>query len=98
DIARGIVIASLSDKSLNEDFNIGTNKETKMIELAKMLWDICKMKESFKVKYVSGFKHDIKRRVPDVSKISKILGFSPEIELIEGLREYVDWYRTKSLK
>jgi UDP-glucose 4-epimerase len=93
DLARGIVMATFSDKAKNEDFNIGTNVETKMIDLAKILWLLCDKKKEFKVNLVEGFKHDIKRRVPDVSKAKQILGWEQKIEFKEGLIEFVDWLK-----
>jgi len=93
DIARGIVMAMESEKAINQDFNIGTDKETKMIELAKLLWQLCGKKEPFKAKYLPGFKYDIKKRIPDVSKAKNISGWYPKIELEDGLMEVVDWLK-----
>ncbi|MEK6917061.1 MAG: SDR family NAD(P)-dependent oxidoreductase, partial [Nanoarchaeota archaeon] len=52
DIAKGIVTAMESDKAVNEDFNIATDRETKMIDLAKILWQLCGRKDEFKVNFV----------------------------------------------
>lgn len=31
------------DKAENEDFNIGNEEEVKIIDLAKMIWDLCEV-------------------------------------------------------
>ena len=36
---------------------------------------------------------DVKRRVPDKTRMKKILGVEPEIDLREGLQRTVAWFR-----
>lgn len=93
DIAAGITLAMESEKGENEDFNIGSEKEIKMLDLAKLLWKKCNVKKSFKVKYVSGFKYDIKRRVPSSRKAAKILDWKPERKLEKELPVIIEWVR-----
>lgn len=93
DLARGIIMVMESKKAENQDFNIGNSEETKMIDLAKKLWRLCGQKRPFKVKYVKGFKFDVKRRIPNVQKVKKIVGWQPEITLEKGLSEVVAWLR-----
>lgn len=93
DIAAGIILAMESEKGENEDFNIGSEKEIKMIDLAKLLWKKCNVKKSFKVKYVTGFKYDIKRRVPSSRKAAKILGWKPKKRLEKELTVIIEWVR-----
>ncbi len=91
DLANSIVMAMESEKTVNDDFNIGSDKETKMIDLAEILWTLCKRKEDFKVKFIEGFKHDIKKRIPDVTKANTVLGWHPKTKFEEGLKEVVKW-------
>ncbi|NTV23792.1 MAG: NAD-dependent epimerase/dehydratase family protein [Nanoarchaeota archaeon] len=87
DVARAIVLATESGAAENQDFNIGTEEETRIIDLARMLWKICGEKGEFQPKFIKGFEHDIRRRVPDSSKARKLLGWAPEIGLEHGLME-----------
>lgn len=96
DIARGIIMAMECQKAENEDFNIGSEKEIKIIDLAKLLWVKCKVNKLFKVKYVTGFRYDIRRRVPSSHKAKKILGWKPEKKLEEELPVIIDWIRTRT--
>lgn len=38
-----------------------------------------------------------KDRAFDISKASRILGYQPEVSLVEGLRRTADWYRAEGL-
>jgi len=96
DLAEGIVKVMESEKAVNEDFNISSPEETKMIDLAKKLWNVCEMEKSFEVKFVSGFKHDVKKRIPDTSKMKELLGWEAKTKLDDGLKEVVDWLKTKN--
>ena len=95
DIASGIILALESPKGENEDFNIGSEKEIKMIELAKLLWEKCNANKPFKVKFVPGFKYDIKRRVPSSKKARQILGWKEEKNLENELPEIIEWIKTQ---
>lgn len=98
DIARGIIMAMESEKAVNEDFNIGTEEETQMLDLAKLIFKLCGPNKPFKVKFVPGFKHDIKRRVPSTVKARKILGWKPGKKLKEELPIIIEWIKTNFSK
>ncbi len=91
DIAHGVITASLHKEAKNQDFNIGTSKEIKMVDLAQKLWQVIDVKKPFKVKYIKGFTFDIKRRVPNASKAKKLLGWEPKIKFEDGLKEVIKW-------
>lgn len=95
DIADGVIAVALHPKGKNQDFNIGTDKEIKMIDLARKIWQLMEVKKPFKVKFVKPFKYDIKRRVPDVSRAKKLIGWQPKIKFEEGLGEVVQWLTTQ---
>lgn len=91
DIANGVITVALHPKGKNEDFNVGSDKEISMINLAKQIWKVMEVDKPFKVKYVPGFKFDIKRRVPNVSKIEAKIGWKQQIKFEDGLKEVVSW-------
>ena len=96
DIAKGIILAMKSGKAINEDFNIGSEKEIKMIDLAKLLWKKCNARKPFKVKYIPGFKYDIKRRVPSSKRARMLLGWKPQKRLADELPEIITWIKAIS--
>lgn len=93
DIARGIIMAMESKKARNEDFNLGSEKEIKMLDLAKLLWKLCGVKKPFKVKHVEGFKYDIKRRVPSSKKAREILGWKSQKSFSKELPVIIEWIK-----
>jgi nucleoside-diphosphate-sugar epimerase len=90
DVVDGMLL--IAEKRENDDFNIGTNTETTVAELAERIWKICKRKETLKFKHISSFKDDVQRRFPDVSKIMR-LGWTPKTSLDEGLRKTIEWIK-----
>lgn len=94
DIARGIIMAMESSKANNEDFNIGYEKEIKMLDLSKIIWKKCGETRPFKVKFIKGFKYDIKRRVPSSKKVRKMLGWKSEKNLSEELPDIIQWIKS----
>lgn len=94
DIANGIITVAESPRAVNEDFNISTPQEIKIIDLAQKLWQLCGMTKPFNVTHVPGFKHDIKRRIPKVDKAKNLLGWSAQISLDKGLPEVVQWVKS----
>jgi len=90
DIARGIIMAMESEKGLNEDFNVATDRPTTVLELAELVWKQVHG-EGLPFTYESDppFKHDVQKRIPDVSKAKNLLGFEAEIPLEDSVKEVV---------
>lgn len=93
DIARGIAIALESPAAADEDFNLSTAVETRILDLASMIWQRCRPGQAFRVQSVPSFRYDVQRRVPDVAKAAQRMGWHAEIGLEEGLDEVVRWHR-----
>lgn len=91
DLASGIIAVAESGKAVNQDFNIADPSPISMLDLAKLLWKVTGQKKPFKVKFVKGFEFDIKRRIPDTSKIEKTLGWKTKVHFETGLSEVVEW-------
>ena len=92
DLARGIRMCIESDAAINEDFNLSTPVSTSVLELAKAIWQKIHG-DNLPFNYVSDepFKYDVQKRVPDVSKAEKLLGFKAQTSLNEILDEVVPW-------
>lgn len=79
---------TIAQKAQNDDYNIGTGLETSILELAKKIWALIWKDEEFRVRFTQGYPYDVKRRVPDVSKLRR-LGWSPKVDLDTGLRNTI---------
>jgi len=95
DVASGIIAVALHKNGQNQDFNIGTDKEIKMIDLAATIWNLMGMKKSLKVKFVKGFQFDIKKRVPNIQKIAKMINWEPKVKFEDGLKEVINWLKVQ---
>lgn len=93
DLARGIILALENPKAVNEDFNLGTEEEIRMIDLARVIFNLCNVGKPFKVKFVPGFTYDIKRRVPSSDKARRLLGWKPIKKFEKELPVIIEWVR-----
>jgi UDP-glucose 4-epimerase len=94
DLAKGIVMAMESQAAENEDFNLSTGVSTTVHELATMIW--LKIKGSdhdLRLAHDEAFQHDVQKRVPDVEKAKRVLGFQATTSLDEMLDEVIPWVR-----
>ena len=64
-------------------YNVGNDKETSVLELAEMIQSLCG--KTTKVQRKPPFIEDHERRLPDISRVSK-LGWKPRTGLLKGLR------------
>ena len=85
DAVRALLLVMDSDKAVGEVFNVGNNQQITIMELAKKVIELTGSsstieKIAYEKAYPEGFE-DMQRRVPDISKIKKVLGWTPEINL-----------------
>lgn len=101
DVTRGLIELMNHRGAEGEIFNIGSTEEITILELAHKI----KMMTSstseivfvpYDEAYESGFE-DMARRVPDISKIQKAIGWKPIASLDEILRKVIDEFKTKTL-
>ncbi|MBP9853330.1 MAG: NAD-dependent epimerase/dehydratase family protein [Candidatus Omnitrophica bacterium] len=92
DIARASILALKSDAT-NEALNIAYGKETSLEELCQTLLDV--MESDLKPKYVplpdERNKVEVMRRLADVSKARRMIGFEAHVSLKDGLKSLVKW-------
>ncbi len=93
DAAEGIVKCLLGKNSNNQDFNISSEEQIKIIDLAKQIWKYSGRKEPFKVRHLKPFLVDSKNRVASAAKAKKLLGWSANMAITDGLKNYVEWLK-----
>ena len=91
DAVRALLLVMDSDKSVGEVFNVGNNQQISIMELAKKVIEITGSKSTiekiaYEKAYPEGFE-DMQRRVPDISKIKQVLGWTPEINLDQIIKD-----------
>ena len=93
DLAKGIATAIFHPKATNEDFNLSTPVATTVLELAEVIWKKINTDKPFRYVSDKPFPYDVKRRVPDVSKAKRMIGFEASTSLSETLDEVIPWIR-----
>ncbi len=93
DLARGVRLAMESEAAVNDDFNLSTAVSTTVLELAGAIWR--KVNPGRPFRYISDkpFMYDVQKRVPDVAKAKRVLGFEAGTPLDEALDEIIPWIR-----
>ncbi|MDE7131971.1 MAG: NAD(P)-dependent oxidoreductase [Lachnospiraceae bacterium] len=91
DLAKGIRLCIESDRVYNEDFNLSTGVSTTVIELSEMIWRKINGDIPFCTVSDPAFTYDVQKRVPDVEKAKKVLGFEAKTDLSTALDEIIPW-------
>ncbi len=84
--------AATSPGVAGEAFNIGCGAQTSLNRLTEMLKAI--LGSPVQTAYEEARKGDVRHSVADISKASRMLGYSPEVSLEEGLERVLAWYRS----
>ena len=85
DAVRALLLVIDSNKAIGQVFNVGNNQQISIMDLAKKVIEITGSRSNivkipYSEAYPEGFE-DMQRRVPDISKIKNVLGWSPQIWL-----------------
>jgi UDP-glucose 4-epimerase len=103
DTVAGIYAATVNPAANGEIFNIGSNREVTILDLAKTIDRIADTPAELKLKFIpyesfTGKKYeDVMRRVPDSTRCEQILGVKAEVTLEEGLAHTIAWQRSLGL-
>jgi UDP-glucose 4-epimerase len=95
DAVRAVSVLMESDRAIGEVFNVGSIQEIEIRELARKVIELTGSSSriefmSYKEAYGEGFE-DMKRRVPDITKIRNMIGWYPEVSLDELLQRVITY-------
>lgn len=93
DVVRAIVDLAESEAAVGEVFNIGSEREISIMELAHLVRRIVGTRDEpvlvpYEDAYGPGFE-DMMRRVPDTTRIRSLIGWTPEIDLETTIADVV---------
>ena len=91
DAVRALLLVMDSEKAVGQVFNVGNNQQITIMQLAKKVIELTGSsstieKIAYEKAYPEGFE-DMQRRVPDISKIKQVLGWTPEINLDQIIKD-----------
>ena len=90
DIARANILAAKSEVS-DEVFNIASHTETSLLGLLQALLKVTGRSEVEPEFLPERKVNPVPRRLADISKVKRMLGWQPQVDLEEGLRRLVEW-------
>ena len=97
DTIEGTMRAATLKEAVGQVFNIGSNHEKTILELAQLVRQLTdSASEIVHVPYEAAFSstfEDTRRRVPDVTRAREVLGFLAQTPLQHGLQRTLAWFR-----
>ena len=106
DVVRALVALVDAPLAVGEIVNIGQPNQIRIVDLARRIVELAESPSEIKlVPYdadeaygarAAGYE-DMRRRVPDTTKLHALTGFVPQIGLDQTLREVIDYYLASSI-
>lgn len=94
DTIAGILSVLTSENARGEIFNIGNDHEVSIMFLAEKIREMLGL--DLKVSFLPLPKDDPRRRCPDVTKARTRLSWKPKVNLEEGLKRTILWFRKRT--
>ena len=90
DLAQGNV-AALQEKGKNQLFNL---EGMRPITIKEVVETVSKLIDGVKIEYKDARAGDFKGKIASSYKALNVLGWKPEVDIEEGIRRYIKWYRS----
>jgi len=92
DLVDGLLRGGSYKEAIGQEFNLASGKETKIIDLAKMINEATDNKAE--IKFTKRRKWDTKSRLlASVEKANKLVGYEPKTDFKEGLMNTIKWFK-----
>jgi UDP-glucose 4-epimerase len=99
DVIEALIAIAEHPQAVGEVYNIGSDHEISMLELAERIKNLTESASNivfvpYDQAYEEGFE-DMMRRVPDIAKIRKLIGYNPKVDLDGMLASIIDYHRIR---
>ena len=99
DVVEAIIKISEHPEAVGQIFNIGTDEEISILDLAHLVREITQSKSDillipYDEAYEKGFE-DMRKRIPDTRKVRDLVGFQPKVELKEMIQRVMEYFVSK---
>lgn len=91
----GTLLAGKEDRAVGEIINIGSGRETKIIDLANKINNLAKNEAGIKFAEKRSW-DSVKKRCASIKKARNTLGYEPSVDLEIGLKETLGWLKENS--
>lgn len=95
DAVEGFLLAAHSKYLKGEIINLGLGKEYAIVDIANMINDLLGKPIKILTKDQPNRIGENDHYWHDITKASRVLGWSPKISLVEGLKKTISWYKTQ---
>jgi UDP-glucose 4-epimerase len=96
DVVNAIIALMNHPEAVGQIFNIGSDEEITIMDLAKKVKALTgSQSEIVKIPYEEAYEQgfeDMARRVPDLAKIRKLIGYAPKVKLEEIITRVRDYF------
>ncbi len=92
DLVDGLMRCATIESAHGDAFNLGTGKQTRVIDLANMIIKTCQSKSTIEYVPRRSWDHSVRRQADNSKAVTK-LGLKPSVGLAEGIERTVDWFR-----
>jgi UDP-glucose 4-epimerase len=97
DVVAALYRLAITPEAVGEVFNIGSAEETEILSLARQVIDVTDSRSQivfvpYDEAYGEGFE-DMSRRLPDLSKIRRLIGYEPTRNLREIIMDVAEYLR-----
>ena len=88
-------------RAIGEVFNIGNKEEITILQLAELVKELTGSSSNivfvpYDKAYEAGFE-DMPRRVPNLEKVSALVGYQPKVQLNEIITRVIEYFRTNQV-
>ena len=92
DIINGIAAAMAYDEKTFDIFNLGGSATTTLSEMIQLVEQATGKKAI--IEQIEEQPGDVPRTYADISKATELLGYHPETPIEEGIKKYVEWFKS----
>jgi UDP-glucose 4-epimerase len=102
DLISGIIKSSETKEAEGEIINLGSDEEISILALAELIAKIIDGSRQPKIRLIpyesfGGGYEDVRRRIPDLEKAGRILGYRWLMNLADGLEKTIRWHKDNPL-
>ncbi len=90
DVVDGILRLGVLPQAVGKAFNLASETETKVMDLANMINELSGNNEGVVFSKRRGWDRIVRRRA-SIEKARKVLGYNPKTEIKEGIQKTIDW-------
>jgi UDP-glucuronate 4-epimerase len=96
DIVRGMIGIINHDIKGYEIFNLGNSSTITLIDLVHTIES--ELGKKANINYMPKQPGDVEQTFADINKATKVFGFKPAVNIQDGIKRYVEWYKKQKQK